>query len=51
MNIAYSDTKDVEINQLQSLFASVPWDSANYLEKLCLAIKNSHKVITAWDGK
>lgn len=50
MNISYRDIKDVEISQLQSLFASVQWDSANYPEKLCQAIRNSHKVITAWDG-
>jgi len=50
MNIIYSDIKDIEINQLQSLFASVQWDSANYPEKLRQAIRNSHKVITAWDG-
>lgn len=49
MNITYSDAKDIEVNQLQSLFASVQWDSANYPEKLHLAIKNSHKVITAWE--
>jgi N-acetylglutamate synthase-like GNAT family acetyltransferase len=50
MVITYSDAKEIEINQLQSLFASVQWDSANYPEKLFLAIKNSHKVITAWEG-
>lgn len=50
MDITYSSMKDIEINQLQSLFASVQWDSANYPEKLHLAIKNSHTVIAAWDG-
>jgi GNAT superfamily N-acetyltransferase len=50
MNITYRNVKDIEITQLQSLFASVQWDSANYPEKLHLAIKNSHNVITAWDG-
>lgn len=50
MDIIYQDVKDIEVNQLQCLFASVHWDSANYPEKLYLAIKNSHKVITAWDG-
>ncbi len=49
MDIRYSNAKDVEISQLQSLFASVQWDSANYPDKLFLAIKNSHKVVTAWD--
>ena len=27
------------------------WDSANYPDKLALAIRNSDKVFTAWDGK
>lgn len=49
MDISYSDGKDVDIRQLQSLFASVQWDSANYPEMLHLAIKNSHSVVTAWD--
>ena len=50
MHITYSDTRNIEINALQSLFASVQWDSANYPDKLVVAISNSHKVITAWDG-
>jgi len=50
MNISYRDIKDIEISQLQSLFASVQWDSANYPEQLAQAIRNSHTVITAWDG-
>ena len=50
MTITYSNAKDIDIVQLQSLFASVHWDSANYPEKLQLAIRNSHRVLTAWDG-
>ena len=50
MNITYCDTRTIEINALQSLFASVQWDSANYPDKLVVAVGNSHKVITAWDG-
>ncbi len=48
MKIEYRDSKDIDVNQLQSLFASVEWDSANYTEKLSIAIKNSHKAISAW---
>ena len=50
MPITYGDASAVDASQLQSLFASVQWDSANYPDKLFLAIKNSHRVITAWDG-
>ena len=51
MPITYRDIKDIEADQLQSLFASVQWDSANYPVKLAAAISNSHKVFTAWDGE
>lgn len=49
--IEFSHVQDIEAKQLQSLFASVNWDSANYPDKLAVAIKNSDKVITAWDGE
>jgi len=50
--VSFSNSiKDIEKEQLQELFASVKWQSARYPEKLHLAIKNSHKVITAWDGE
>ena len=48
--IAYDSTTDIDAGQLQSLFASVQWDSANYPDKLAVAIRNSHRVFTAWDG-
>lgn len=49
--IELSDSKDIEAKQLQNLFVSVNWDSANYPDKLVIAIKNSDKVITAWNGE
>lgn len=49
--ISISDVKDIGAQQLQSLFASVNWDSANYPEQLAMAIRNSDKVLTAWDGE
>ena len=51
MDITYGDAARVEVAELQSLFASVQWDSANYPDKLFQAIRNSHHVISAWDGK
>lgn len=48
MTITFSNNKDIEKEQLYNLFNSVAWASAKYPEKLQLAIKCSHKVISAW---
>jgi len=50
MNITYSFDKDIDKNKLQDLFLSVEWSSGNYPDQLKLAVLNSHKVVTAWDG-
>lgn len=34
MSITYTDTKDFSVNDLQQLFQSVNWLSANYPERL-----------------
>lgn len=47
MRITYGDASAVDATQLESLFASVQWDWANYPDQLFLAIKNSYRVITA----
>jgi len=41
--------KDFKEEELQELFRSVEWDSGNYPEKLKMAIKNSHRVYSAYD--
>ena len=46
MPITYGDAGSLDASQLQSLFASEQRNSANYPDKLFLAIKNSHRVIT-----
>lgn len=52
MNICFrKDIKNIEENKLQELFASVQWESSKYPEKLQQAIKNSHQVVTAWQGE
>lgn len=51
MDITFSKTKDIDKEQLCDLFRSVDWESANYPDKLYLAIKGSHTVISAWDGE
>ena len=51
MNITYTDTKDFSINDLQQLFQSVNWLSANYPERLKKALDNCETVFTAWDNE
>ncbi|MFP3154220.1 GNAT family N-acetyltransferase [Lachnospiraceae bacterium ZAX-1] len=51
MNITYSNTKDFSSEDLHELFKSVNWLSANYAERLVVAMKNSDFVFSAWDGK
>jgi len=50
MTIEYRYIKDIDKRELRALFLSVHWDSGNYPDKLQLALKGSHQVITAWDG-
>jgi len=49
MEIKYQRINDFKEKELQDLFLSVEWDSGNYPEKLKKAIKNSHKVYSAYD--
>lgn len=48
MVIKYKKIKDFTEKELQNLFLSVNWDSGNYPDKLKKAIKNSHRVYSAW---
>jgi GNAT superfamily N-acetyltransferase len=50
MEIKYKKIKDFQEKELQDLFLSVEWDSGNYPEKLKMAIKNSHRVYSAFDN-
>lgn len=49
MSIIYTDTKYYTSNDLQELFQSVGWLSANYPKRLKKALDNSETVFTAWD--
>lgn len=51
MEILYKETKDFTPAELQRLFLSVHWESGRYPEKLARAMKNSTRVISAWDGE
>ncbi len=50
MTIKYRSTKNISKAKLQDLFLSNKWDSGNYPEKLQKALKDSHHVVSAWDG-
>jgi GNAT superfamily N-acetyltransferase len=49
--IRYSMTKAFSAAELERLFLSVGWESGKYPEKLRIAMSNSDKVVSAWDGE
>lgn len=51
MSIIYADTKKYTIKDIQELFQSVGWLSANYPERLKKALDNSETVFLAWDDQ
>ncbi len=50
MNITYRETREIAPSALESLFLAVNWESGQYPDLLCEAMRNSHRVCTAWDG-
>lgn len=50
MQLRFSSEREFTQEQLQSLFRSVGWISANYPEKLFRALNRCETVFTAWDG-
>ncbi len=51
MDIVYTDKRDYTPAQLQSLFRSVDWISADYPERLKKALDHCETVYTAWCGE
>lgn len=51
MSITYTDKKEFSTSDLQQLFQSVNWLSANYPERLKKALGNCETVFTAWDNE
>ena len=49
MHITYTDKKNFSTHDLQQLFQSVNWLSANYPDRLKKALDNCETVFTAWD--
>ena len=51
MDIVYTDKREYSAADLETLFRSVDWLSANYQERLKKALDHCETVITAWyDG-
>ena len=50
MSITYTDRKEFSVSDLQQLFQSVNWMSANYPERLKKAMDNCETVFSAWDN-
>lgn len=50
MSIRYTEEKCFTQQQVQQLFLSVGWVSAQYPSRLYKALMHSETVITAWDG-
>ena len=50
MDIKYTDKKVYSTEDLQALFQSVDWLSANYPERLKKALDHCETVFTAWCG-
>lgn len=51
MSIRYTDAKCFTQEQLQGLFQSVNWLSADYPERLAKALNHCETVFTAWDNE
>lgn len=51
MAILYTEEKKFSISQVQALFRSVGWVSADYPTRLHKALMHSQTVFTAWDGE
>ncbi|MCL2806777.1 MAG: GNAT family N-acetyltransferase [Coriobacteriia bacterium] len=51
MRIIYKDTQEFRPEELQELFLSVAWSSAEFPERLVCAMNNSGSVFSAWDGE
>lgn len=51
MSIILKESHDFQETDLESLFLSVGWSSGKYPSQLKIAMKNSDRVISAWDGE
>jgi GNAT superfamily N-acetyltransferase len=49
-SIEYKNDKDLPADQVLGLYQSLDWSSAEKPDHLLKALRNSHAVVTAWDG-
>ena len=49
-SITYSKTRDIPLDALLRLYSANEWSSASKPNELRDALRNSHSLITAWDG-
>jgi GNAT superfamily N-acetyltransferase len=50
MKIVLSENRDIDKTQIIDLYKANKWSSAEKPDELIKALKNSHGLITAWDG-
>ena len=50
MAIEYTEEKRFTVEQVEAVFKSVGWESAQWPERLFKALQHSDTVISAWDG-
>lgn len=50
MPIAYQDTKSIPQDQVLTLYRANQWSSADKPQKLCEGLRNSHRLVSAWDA-
>lgn len=48
--IHFSDTRDLPLDELVTLYRANKWSSADKPDKLHQALLASHSLVTAWDG-
>lgn len=51
IEIRYWNGNEFRKEELEHLFLAVGWESGRYPDQLTLAMKNSDRVISAWDGE
>ena len=49
--ILYSETRALPPEQILALYQSIGWSSADKPELLQHSLKNSHRLVSAWDGE
>ena len=51
MEITYSESREIGLDEIRSLFETVDWQVRRYPEKIVSAIPHYARIYTAWDGE